>query len=343
MRRGASFLLLAVVAAILSTTGPAYGEECAGSAVAATTETRHFKCYQPAEALKWTLNIICMDACGQPWTSLAPQTAAVDGSCHLDSGTFCTPPYQRKDYTKGLYAETSAFPTRHSIVEGKVECHNRSQVVTLGNCPCAPACATASPGGEECLWSEHENPSCCETTCTPILLDLGGAGFELSGTEPPVAFDIDADGVRDAISWTRQGGDEAFLALDRNGNGLIDSGSELFGAATEQPASDDPNGFLALAVFDALAAGGNGDGRITVDDAVFSRLVLWNDADRDGTSSPSELTSLGDHGVAELSIEHVVSERRDRFGNRFRWTGHARTAEARPVTASDVVFVSAPD
>jgi hypothetical protein len=77
------------------------------------------------------------------------------------------------------------------------------------------------------------------------------------------------------LAWTDTAYDNAFLALDRDGDGVIDTGKELFGNATDQPASDDPNGFLALAVFDKKENGGNENGIIDPGDAVFSRQLLW--------------------------------------------------------------------
>lgn len=352
MRRESRFLLLALVVLILST-GPAYGQACEGTALAATTETRHFDCYSPEEALKWTLNIACMDACGKVWWTLAPQPGVVDGSCHRDSNTFCTPTYQRKDYTKGLYAETSAFPTRHTVTDGKVQCVNRSQVITLGDCPCAPACGSndgqcdiSSDGG---TWQDGGTTSpddpqgCCYSKCSPILINLGGDGFHLTGAESPVRFDIDADGDVDAISWTAADADEAFLALDRNGNGFIDDGRELFGVATEQPPSPDANGFIALRVFDDPANGGNGDGIISALDQVFPDLVLWTDGNRNGVSEPWELAPLLDRGVVSIRLDYRLAERSDRYGNSFRWSSTAYRQDGRPLSAVDVIFVMSPD
>jgi len=155
-------------------------------------------------------------------------------------------------------------------------------------------------------------------------VDLVGDGFHL--TDPPngVLFDLRVRGKRDLISWTQVGSDNAWLALDRNGNGRIDDASELFGDATAQPPpprGHGRNGFLALAVFDKLGNGGNGDGVIDSRDAIFSHLRLWHDRNHNGVSEPSELLTLDSVGIKGFDLHYQESRRTDEFGNAFRYRG----------------------
>jgi hypothetical protein len=179
---------------------------------------------------------------------------------------------------------------------------------------------------------------------SPILIDLDGDGFRLAGLDQAVTFDLDVDGVADTIAWTVQGGDDAFLVLDRNGNGTIDDGQELFGNATRlvsgHPAG---NGYVALREYDSPSAGGNGDLAVDAADAVWNRLQVWTDTNHDAVSQPTELRSLAAAGVHRVETRYGELRRTDRYGNVFRFKARALIEDrhGRPhwSTTYDVFFV----
>ncbi|MDJ0511972.1 MAG: calcium-binding protein [Methyloceanibacter sp.] len=124
---------------------------------------------------------------------------------------------------------------------------------------------------------------------SPLIIDLDGDGVETVSLENSQAyFDLDSDGFAELTGWVAS--DDALLALDRNGNGVIDNISELFGNETT-------DGFTELAALDS-----NQDGVIDAADAEFANLRLWQDANGDGITDVGELVSLTDAGLVSIDL-----------------------------------------
>lgn len=168
------------------------------------------------------------------------------------------------------------------------------------------------------------NWSSCNCYFTPVILGLDRNEMRLTDAKNGVLFDLLPDGTKEQVAWTRRGSRDAFLALDRNENGTIDNGYELFGSSTIQPPIDQRNGFNALTPFDL-----NGDRVIDNKDPIYSLLRTWTDRNHNGESESTELKSLVESGIASIGIDYDETNRIDRQGNAFKFvsTIHLRAGK----------------
>jgi hypothetical protein len=176
--------------------------------------------------------------------------------------------------------------------------------------------------GVDYYWNGSD---CVYSPGSPIIIATGtGGAYQLTPVENGVLFDINGDGIPEQIAWTEANAEVAFLALDRDGDGQITSGKELFGNHTLPGV---PNGFDALLKTAMEGNGGRVRGSIDVDDPLFGKLLLWTDRNHNGLSEPSELR-LASEVLSEIGLGYQISPRRDRFGNQFRFQGWARLRTA---------------
>jgi len=231
-----------------------------------------------------------------------------------------------------------------------------SHALSMQSCPpppCDPSidpnCRPSQPASNFTtppLDCPPEGCPCTPPKQSPIIIDVERQGFQLTSAKDGVQFDISGTGKLVQIAWTASGSRNAFLALDRDGDGYITSGKELFGNFTAQAKSDYPNGFLALAEFDKPINGGNGDGVLDQRDAIFADLRLWVDLNHNGISEPGELFKLPELGVFSLSLRYKETRRTDQYGNLFRFkarvnvTGQPPEHSEAPVTAYDVFLTT---
>ena len=139
---------------------------------------------------------------------------------------------------------------------------------------------------------------------SPLVLDFSGAEKIVTNSvvDSKLYFDLMGNGRKVRTGWI-SGSSQAFLAMDLNGNGVVDSGSELFGDATiVKSGPTAANGFDALAQYDS-----NHDAVIDARDSAFTQLRLWFDRNQNGTTEKGELQSLKSSQVKSISLKYAES------------------------------------
>ncbi len=170
---------------------------------------------------------------------------------------------------------------------------------------------------------------------SPLVLDLNGNGItSQSILESTVHFDLDGDGFKEKVGWVEAG--DGLLVLDRDQNGTIDNGNELFGNYTKDKNSVYyDNGFDALTAYD-----GNADGVIDAKDDVYHSLSIWQDQNQDGISQADELKTLADLQIESIdlgAVEVSVEEAQNNISHESSFIQAGTDAEGNPVSEEKIV------
>ncbi|MCF5826569.1 calcium-binding protein, partial [Pseudomonas syringae] len=171
-------------------------------------------------------------------------------------------------------------------------------------------------------------------TVSPLILDLNGDGVKTLGLSDTVYFDHNGDGFAEKTGWV--GKDDGFLVWDRNQNGEIDNGGELFGSFSKlNNGTNAANGFLALQELDS-----NNDGKINSTDKSFSLLKVWKDGNSNGVVDNEELFTLTEAKVTELSTQYKNINSTDSNGNQALQAGSYTTSYGNSLQLTDIWFVT---
>lgn len=184
---------------------------------------------------------------------------------------------------------------------------------------------------------------------SPLVIDLTGTGalnlVDVWDDTPGVRFDLMSAGHPMRTGWIGAGA--GLLALDINGNGLIDDGRELLGESSHPllPVAYGlrtfANGFAALAQYDS-----NRDGVINARDAIYNRLIVWEDRNADGVTQPNEVQHLSGLGLASIDLAYAAPRRAPPYiaaSNQVRLSSACHTATGKDLLIADVWFQQRPN
>lgn len=177
------------------------------------------------------------------------------------------------------------------------------------------------------LYDNLENAA--DSYCTPLIIDLDKNGVTTLSDNTGIYFDLNGNGEYVQTGWVHPG--DGLLALDRNNDGIINNGTELFGEYTDNINNRD--GFSPLSALD-----NNNDHLINKDDMAWSALLVWQDKNSDGISHSDELLSLESIGIVSVELTTRPSYFYDDHGNFHKLTSDINWHNGEKTEITDVLF-----
>jgi hypothetical protein len=220
----------------------------------------------------------------------------------------------------------------HALTTDQVVAFTTDQIVALTTAEIGAMTMTqinAFEGGDVGVMSSPQLDALFGAT--PIVLDLDGTGIHTLSASNGVNFDLAGTGTTSKVGWVT--GNSGLLAMDRNHDGTINDGTELFGLGTKNAdGTRAGNGYAAMALEDS-----NHDHKLTAADAHFKDLKVWVDVNHDGKSDAGELHGLADFGIVSLDLQHVTGTQTDN-GNLLGMVSSYTTADGAQHQMADVLF-----
>jgi hypothetical protein len=201
-------------------------------------------------------------------------------------------------------------PNASSFLSGPTSCDRASLRIFY------PPPATGHTDGGGTQITDGGNDGMGGGYSDPLVIDLNGDGIQTTGEAAPVSFDMYGEGVRQRLTWTNANTEEGFLWIDLDHDNRVTDGRELFGVGTVLPTGERArDGFEALSMYDTPSRGGNSDGAISADDAVWNRLRIWVDRNHNGLDDPGESNPIRRYNIALIPTGYVLAVAPDESGN----------------------------
>jgi hypothetical protein len=263
-------------------------------------------------------NNLCQQGCPQYTGTYTAQGLACDGTANNGCPNPGPNPGQNMFLQASCACQVPCFDTWSGCGSNSECCDNNCNTDTWKcGVDCGMACGGDAACTCECEGGRWEFGEC---TPSPILINLANNGNDhLTSAADGVFFDIFANGTPVRVAWTSADSQVGFLVWDRDRNGTIDDGTELFGSVTRLR-----NGHMAANGFEALREwDSNNDRKIDSADPVYYELRLWFDANHNGYSEMNELFTLESVGVLSIETDYRETGRQDQWGNSYRYEGTA--------------------